>query len=149
MTVEAIPGTPTVGLWGAFLKLAGLGEDWPYWHRRSMRFKGTCCLCLSVAGRCHWVDHPSPLLWKEVCRSKAPRLFQDPGLLCPVIALHQLGQHGLTVTSRQQWSFPCVGLKQNVISLYVQNKDPLMNTAGLCLVLSLRVGGKSVLLHVY
>lgn len=46
------------------------------------------------------------------------------------------------VTGQQQQSFPCGGLKRSVISLYVQNKDPLMNTAGLCFVLSLRVGGK-------
>lgn len=49
----------------------------PPWDSKSM-----CYLFLSVAGRCHWGDHPSPPFCKEACRSKAPGLFQDPCLLC-------------------------------------------------------------------
>lgn len=66
-----------------------------------------------------------------------------------IVSSHHPASAGTARADLQRGSFPRGGLKQNVISLYVQNKDPLMNTAGLCFVPSLRVGGKSVLLHVY
>lgn len=125
-----------------------LGKDWPEWHHVRRTFEEYMLPLLpwedvtgmTIPRRPHWGPKPTGRRQqgcRELLLTGCSRRPASAGLA------HWLRR------GQQQESFPCVGLKRNVISLYVQNKASLMNTAGLCFVLSLRVGGKSVLLHVY
>ena len=147
--IEAVPDKLALSLvYVCVSEITGLGKVWPGWHHVPRRFE-EYMLPLppwdDVTGmtilRCpHWGPKPT---------GRRQRGCQEPLLTGCSRQPASAGPARWLRRGQQQESFPCVGLKRNVISLYVQNKASLMNTAGLCFVLSLRVGGKSVLLHVY